>query len=1481
MSGFNTIKKSRKRSHEIEEKLNVLNRELEKTKDIHEIAPTMSTSGIYVGSEDQVNQDHSDFEGTSQGGQGIGLSGADGNTAGNASFGVVSGLSGVALAPPHPTTGVRRSAIHITSGLGDSTPLRPGQTTTIGFSDNPPTRTMGSALWFYDPDYNSGEGIWYNLEYGVEQAAWGFWDTVKSGQFAGLYIFNTDLDEHPAGDISGLISGLNFPGANGAIGPAFNTVITQDRLDDPNFIPINIDGLSDTGYEYLKEKAKKEKAKKEEDPYAGARAAYFKAGGQMAFNYLSAKEKEYWKNKASKGDSTLEDPSSEDDSASEAPTPSTSEAPTPPKSEREPIGFTPTEGILTKWMSRTDFMKMFPDSTMSDYLDALPYGSTDFMTPNPDFPGAWDLDRKAYENFFMKGDLSGLGNKSGKPKPRHERTPESDPDIDQQKTELLDKQQSELNNLKGKNVATKIDGALTFLKNAIGATNPIAKFITSIPVGDYGGEILTSMVLNQPIYQGDNDVPLKDKMSYVKGIPPTFFNDQSLSSTNIPSSSTEQPYSDANFYQDPSTGKIKAHTAETRKLYPDNTSTFSDKNVLDLFGVTNPIAVRGNMHTQIVEPEGGEPYIKVHDFAYLNKAKINDRGELQTGVQSKIAQFISPLMDKFHGRKEGSQNHGGMTGYPPNINGVSEMEFKVPYSQWTDKQKEAYNKSRQKNESYIPESTKLGHFEPEILNVDIKQLRKKIKPEFPKDPPPEIIDGHSKKSRLAPKELPKDSFIKITKKDLAKNHKLKDSEIKEFMDTFKMINDFIKRHPEELIYAQQRYPVGDKRLALLNWKMDQMLDASKEYVDKQFPENQNLFNKIKNKIKNTIDQTDPKNFKQVKDPIKYVDVKKTKKLKETVTRHFNKPVKSKSIFGLNMGKVKKTNQKMIEKREQEQRVKEEERTYIQEKMENKKSNWKESFTNVTVGMKVGQTFVHNPSGQTVTTAGALGGVETVSSTVSIFGDEIPGPDASQYGLQGYAKPMNIMKRKDPEDTNKKLDASQEFAKKVNADVMMNARVDDPVDSALLSDLGYKSTEDILAEVGDQWTYEEYMAMLDAIADKAAAKEDPIVKKILEYSPTGKTPGDVPMSLIDAQTAITDARNKAEQALHDAWERYNKIPDIGGYGGGQGNPTNRRGSGFDTQGALDDSGYGMDPSRDTETEARPEKEDEFRKARVNRRGTAEISDKQKRINKAAETFIRYLTNQLPEGKWNDYIGKDYVRHAFESGYFNNKGGVTVGDNVIGSASSLTFDRKSGRYRMNFKGLGVDDNFTQFSKGDYNIWQKAALNALGKYSADLQPAGLPSWLAPVQTAIGAGASKVYEFSKLFGGGKDVDAFIEIDADKLQKLNPSLVQQSGLVWNQSMMGTPKGSDPEVTHNYYAVYGKLPPRAVIAGSTPYNYGDYPEYDPKVIEKIDSMRRSSKSKTQTKEPSKAMNRIKSMAKTRRQSLSLDEPIVKRKNKKN
>ncbi|MEC8551350.1 MAG: hypothetical protein VXY93_12715, partial [Pseudomonadota bacterium] len=233
--------------------------------------------------------------------------------------------------------------------------------------------------------------------------------------------------------------------------------------------------------------------------------------------------------------------------------------------------------------------------------------------------------------------------------------------------------------------------------------------------------------------------------------------------------------------------------------------------------------------------------------------------------------------------------------------------------------------------------------------------------------------------------------------------------------------------------------------------------------------------------------------------------------------------------------------------------------YLSKVSEGKKYNWREDFTNITTGNKVGQTFRHNSTGATFTTSGGLGGVESTSKTVTLdLGLDgfftVDAPTYDQLALAGFAKPI-LMKRRDTEDVNPRLDASQEFAKKANADVMMNARVD------------------------------------------------------------------------------------------------------------------------------------------------------------NRRGTAKISAKQKRINKAAETFIRYLTNKLPKGKWNDYMGKDYVKYAFEKGFLNDKGGITVGDNVIGSAGSLTFDRKSGRYRMNFKGLGVDDNFTQFSKGDYNLWSKSVLNALG--------------------------------------------------------------------------------------------------------------------------------------------------------------------------
>ena len=124
--------------------------------------------------------------------------------------------------------------------------------------------------------------------------------------------------------------------------------------------------------------------------------------------------------------------------------------------------------------------------------------------------------------------------------------------------------------------------------------------------------------------------------------------------------------------------------------------------------------------------------------------------------------------------------------------GISPQDFlNLPENKTSDKK-------------YLEEGVKLGHFEPEVLNVDINDIRKGIIPEFPKDPPPEMIGGYSAKSRLVRKEPEFPPFIKVTKKDLAKNHKLTDKEIKNFLDDVKSINEYIKKNPAELKYAMIR-----------------------------------------------------------------------------------------------------------------------------------------------------------------------------------------------------------------------------------------------------------------------------------------------------------------------------------------------------------------------------------------------------------------------------------------------------------------------------------------------------------------------------------------------------------------------------------------------------------------------------------------------------------------------------------------------------
>ena len=210
--------------------------------------------------------------------------------------------------------------------------------------------------------------------------------------------------------------------------------------------------------------------------------------------------------------------------------------------------------------------------------------------------------------------------------------------------------------------------------------------------------------------------------------------------------------------------------------------------------------------------------------------------------------------------------------------GISPQDFlNLPENKTSDKK-------------YLEEGIKLGHFEPEVLNVDINNIRKGIMPEFPKDPPPEMIGGYSAKSRLVRKDPKLPPYIKVTRKDLAKNHKLTDKEIQDFLDDVKKINKYIKKNPAQLIYAMTRYPKDDPRLAQLNFKMDEMKRASDQYVETHFPENISLFNKLQNKIRQNIEMTNPDNFTGHAEAPKFTktDISEQEKRRKTIIRHFKK-----------------------------------------------------------------------------------------------------------------------------------------------------------------------------------------------------------------------------------------------------------------------------------------------------------------------------------------------------------------------------------------------------------------------------------------------------------------------------------------------------------------------------------------------------------------------------------------------------------------
>ena len=152
----------------------------------------------------------------------------------------------------------------------------------------------------------------------------------------------------------------------------------------------------------------------------------------------------------------------------------------------------------------------------------------------------------------------------------------------------------------------------------------------------------------------------------------------------------------------------------------------------------------------------------------------------------------------------------------------------------------------------------------------------------------------------------------------------------------------------------------------------------------------------------------------------------------------------------------------LERREKEIQE-EKQKKNIEEAAKPFKSDWRNTLTEsewyAIAGSgptnSVSQTFAYgDPASGIEVTLSGLGGVEAHPSTVTIDGETYDAPTYNQLAMQGYAKPLgfDVNRRTDFQDVNPYLDASQEFAQKVGADYMMNARVQQTIRQEVETDI---------------------------------------------------------------------------------------------------------------------------------------------------------------------------------------------------------------------------------------------------------------------------------------------------------------------------------------------------------------------------------------------------------------------------------------------
>ena len=348
-----------------------------------------------------------------------------------------------------------------------------------------------------------------------------------------------------------------------------------------------------------------------------------------------------------------------------------------------------------------------------------------------------------------------------------------------------------------------------------------------------------------------------------------------IGATSVPINDQKQNFADKNIYVDDS-GTVQSNIGPNGETgYKATPTANTSKN-------NDSIGSRGEHQTQVYKNENGDWIFAYDDHAYHN-LNSTDAGEVQ-GPADAFSNFIHNSADAEHGRTGGtigsgsgelgtpttspdntSPNTGGMSNYPCNstacIRGDNSLSWEINVNDiQNDEVRNAllaqiaiYNSREEEelNQDYDPRGqllTEKNHL----------RSRREAKRGLVEKKNRKVADRITKINIPGPKD-----HLTVRAIDMLRQYKVSPQEMKDYVTTIGEINQWIRDNPKDYEIWKVRYPANDPRTAELNWRMDQQLKASAEYVESRFPENKKLFTKLKDKIQANIDVTSPENFKGV------------------------------------------------------------------------------------------------------------------------------------------------------------------------------------------------------------------------------------------------------------------------------------------------------------------------------------------------------------------------------------------------------------------------------------------------------------------------------------------------------------------------------------------------------------------------------------------------------------------------------------------